>query len=140
MGQNYCNRCDRRHNTPVGRNCPRKVRQQSQFIITPAMELADDRSQVGGSTEHQNIIHEVDSEVTIKSAPAAEATASLENRMNSLESLLTKLSENLLSTDDTDKPRHRHRSPSASTSGSDCEIHVTLYIKIHLFTFVIAIY
>lgn len=32
MGQNYCHSCEKRHNTPVGKTCPRKRSDPQQVI------------------------------------------------------------------------------------------------------------
>lgn len=122
MGQNYCNRCDRRHNTPVGRNCSRKKSTASHppTVQTTVEDL--DMSKVNnailppgsGSTDDPEI------EFTM---PAA-GTASLEDRMTNLESMLSKLTENLLGEDSQEKerrPRHRHRSASWSSTDSNLD-------------------
>lgn len=128
MGQNYCNRCDRRHNTPVGCNCTRKgktsvVYQPPKPVVKPVVRptMSDVNNPVlpavGVSTDD-------DPEIEI-TTPAATAP-SLENQMTNLESMLSKLTESLLAQDSQEReprPCHRHRSASWSSADSTVDSH-----------------
>lgn len=123
MGQNWCNRCSRYHNTPVGRNCSRKLPKVLPEKLTTPVHIpaalpvpgAMAAENVSGGTD--SLLDNRDDEVIIDT-PAGETettTTSVENRLGSLEILMNKLSEKILSPSATSRHR-RHRSPSWSSS------------------------
>lgn len=129
MGQNWCNRCSKYHNTPVGRNCKRKlpkVIQESVPTRPAAIEIVSDgpgviekaMAEVGVSTQEL-----VDDEVFLNPPAGETATgASVEDRLGNLELLMNKLSDKFLTPTELDKPKihhRRHRSPSWSSSESE---------------------
>lgn len=126
MGQNYCNKCDRHHNTPVGRNCTRK-KPASKVYRPPTLPLF--------STEKAPVMSDVtcrmpgsgtDDDTEIHFNTPAAGTAALEDRMTNLESMLSRLTENLLGENTQEKekerrPRPRHRSASWSSVDSNLD-------------------
>lgn len=133
MGQNWCNKCQRRHNTPVGRNCTRKpkapappqVYQQGSTVseLPDQVNILQPPLLTTPTTSADDNMEDHDPEVTIKTAPAAESDSTLTARIDNLEGLMTRISENLLAIEKPKKSRHRHRSPSASSCSDSEESH-----------------
>lgn len=74
-----------------------------------------------------------DTEIVFKDAPAAGAsTALLEERVNNKETLLAKISDNLVAGDAPKKSQQRHRSPSWSSSeSSESKVEGTRHSRHH---------
>lgn len=118
MGQRFCEKCQKRHNTPTGKNCTRKIkfvpREVKEIGNLPPPPLMD----AAGIPPTPTDVNLSDDPEIIIGTPAA-ATASLEDRMSNLETLLGKLSDNLMGAElDQRKSRPRHRSVSGSSADS----------------------
>lgn len=124
MGQNWCNRCSKYHNTPVGRNCSRKlpkvIPDKPARVQIPENLPAPAATGMAGVQEPA-LDHRDDEVIITTPAGETEATiTSVEDRLSNLESVMNKISEKLLAP--SAKSRHRrHRSPSWSSSGSEDE-------------------
>lgn len=127
MGQNYCNKCDRRHNTTVGRNCTRKkpslvTSKPPKPVVNPAVHDQPEMSSVNTSVSPLDGGPTDDPEIHLK--PPAATDSSLEDRMSKLESMLSHLTENLLGQESQEpekRPSHRHRSASWSSADSNLD-------------------
>lgn len=103
MGQRFCERCQKRHNTPTGKNCQRKIKAPLQDRLSTAM----------------NMNSPPEDEILFRDLAIPPATASLEERMTNLEQILGRISDNLMGTKPERKSRSRDRSSSYSSTGSD---------------------
>lgn len=127
MGQNWCNRCSKYHNTPVGRNFKRKLPKITheiapartvdiQIVKEAPAALVDDMANVGVTGRVSD-----DPEIIID-APAGETepTLTVEERLGGIDLLMNRLSNKLLASPEENRSRHRrHRSPSWSSSESE---------------------
>lgn len=121
MGRHFCWKCERLHNTPVGKNCSRKT----PTINVPAREISpadtqpfDEDSDMAvppGSTIPTDVqLQDSDIEIQV----SAKENATIEARMSRLETMLANLTENLIGNEKPRSASSKHRSSSRSSVSS----------------------
>lgn len=113
MGQRFCDRCQKRHNTPTGKNCQKKIKVQPADLLRTVMEKED-------NPPRPTTMMGDDTEIEFRKQVPPATPASLEERMTNMEQILGKISDSLIGSSQHErKSRSRHRSSSCSSVGSD---------------------
>lgn len=118
MGKRLCWKCQKRHGKPTGLKCKRPAPVNEVDLGSQHHDQAGAAMTGGGPKVPDN--QDSFDDITVQMPAAQNGVSQLEKRMDSLESMLYKFTENFSPAKGrSDRHGHRHRSVSVSTTSSE---------------------